>query len=117
MNGGFFLSGKGSVEYHGEANIFRDGVLLDPYLSVAGNSPTEAARYYLLDANTAYQFVASASSEGYGPPSRARAEGYHVLRFAARDGTVPEPATWGLMILGLGGVGVSLRRARRVALA
>lgn len=28
---------------------------------------------------------------------------------------VPEPATWGLMILGLGGVGATLRRARKAA--
>ncbi|WP_309645828.1 PEPxxWA-CTERM sorting domain-containing protein [Phenylobacterium sp.] len=30
---------------------------------------------------------------------------------------VPEPATWGLMILGFGGTGVMLRRARRTGLA
>jgi hypothetical protein len=37
--------------------------------------------------------------------------------FADPAGTVPEPATWGLMILGLGGVGAVLRRRRVEALA
>jgi hypothetical protein len=31
------------------------------------------------------------------------------------DGSVPEPATWGLMILGFGGAGVALRRRRTTA--
>src|SRR6476661_1716401 len=30
---------------------------------------------------------------------------------------VPEPATWGLMLLGFGGIGMALRRRRRPALA
>ncbi|MBL8769830.1 MAG: PEPxxWA-CTERM sorting domain-containing protein [Phenylobacterium sp.] len=35
--------------------------------------------------------------------------------FAFRIGAVPEPATWGLMIMGFGGAGAMLRRARRAA--
>jgi hypothetical protein len=30
---------------------------------------------------------------------------------------VPEPATWGLMLLGFGGMGMMLRRRRRPTLA
>ena len=36
---------------------------------------------------------------------------------AAHSGGVPEPATWGLMILGFGGMGVVLRRRQATALA
>ena len=32
-------------------------------------------------------------------------------------GAVPEPATWGLMLLGFGGMGVSLRRSRKRVIA
>lgn len=34
---------------------------------------------------------------------------------AGRAGAVPEPATWALMILGMGATGTALRRRRRVA--
>ena len=32
------------------------------------------------------------------------------------DGAVPEVATWGLMLLGFGGVGVAMRRAQRTSI-
>ena len=38
------------------------------------------------------------------------------LTYSAANGGVPEPATWGLMLMGFGGLGAMLRR-RRVALA
>jgi hypothetical protein len=37
-----------------------------------------------------------------------------VIRTSA---AVPEPATWGLMLLGFGGIGMAMRRRRRPALA
>jgi len=39
------------------------------------------------------------------------------LGFGATGGTVPEPATWGLMLLGVGGIGVALRRRERAVTA
>lgn len=33
--------------------------------------------------------------------------------FATRIGAVPEPATWALMLLGFGGMGLAMRRSRR----
>jgi hypothetical protein len=35
------------------------------------------------------------------------------VRIQAGPGAVPEPATWGLMLLGFGGIGMALRRSRR----
>lgn len=35
-----------------------------------------------------------------------------VLNYTLRVGTVPEPSTWALMILGFGGVGAAVRRRR-----
>jgi hypothetical protein len=40
-------------------------------------------------------------------------DGFAALHFAA----VPEPATWGLMLLGFGGLGAALRTRRREALS
>ena len=42
---------------------------------------------------------------------------YTYLGFGAPMTTVPEPATWGLMLLGVGGIGVALRRRERAATA
>ncbi len=36
---------------------------------------------------------------------------------AAAPGPVPEPATWAMMLLGFGGIGYSMRRQRKIALA
>src|SRR5205814_9167517 len=35
------------------------------------------------------------------------------VRIDPAPGAVPEPATWGLMLLGFGGIGMALRRSRR----
>jgi hypothetical protein len=42
-------------------------------------------------------------------------ESVHVVRNAhnAAGGSLPEPASWGLMIIGFGGMGAVLRRRRR----
>ena len=36
---------------------------------------------------------------------------------ASRGGTVPEPTTWALMLVGFAGMGVALRRRRPVVIA
>jgi PEP-CTERM motif len=40
-----------------------------------------------------------------------------VYQFSGVNAAIPEPATWGLMLIGLGALGAHLRRARRPALA
>jgi hypothetical protein len=41
------------------------------------------------------------------------AMGADFTNFAFRVGTVPEPATWAMLILGFGGIGLMLRQARK----
>jgi hypothetical protein len=63
-----------------------------------------------LAANTWYRFVYTANmSDGGGDISG-------TANFYTRS-AVPEPATWGLMLLGFGGMGMVLRRRRRPRLA
>lgn len=44
-------------------------------------------------------------------------QGGTLTTFSATAVAVPEPATWGLMLLGFGGIGMAMRRRRRPALA
>jgi hypothetical protein len=45
------------------------------------------------------------------------AQGTNVTSFSLSAQAVPEPATWALMLLGFGGIGIAMRRRRRPALA
>jgi len=62
-----------------------------------------------LAANTWYRFVYSANMATAGNVSG-------TASFYTQS-AVPEPATWGLMLLGFGGMGLALRRRRRPRLA
>ena len=59
---------------------------------------------------------------GYAPTAgtfslTTQGNGQVQTTFSASTVAVPEPATWGLMLLGFAGIGVSLRRRRREVLA
>lgn len=41
----------------------------------------------------------------------------HITFFDSTNRGVPEPATWAMMLLGFGGIGVAMRRRRKPALA
>ena len=45
------------------------------------------------------------------------AQGTNVTSFSLSAQAVPEPATWALMLLGFGGIGLAMRRKRKPALA
>lgn len=51
------------------------------------------------------------SALGFGTFSQLRLGGL----VAGQTGAVPEPATWAMMLLGFGGMGVALRRRRKAA--
>lgn len=64
------------------------------------------------EANGLLQFVGSYTSISWTNPS---AENYYAFTVGAGGGgAVPEPATWGLMILGFGLAGASMRARRRL---
>jgi len=79
---------------------------------VPGGSASGSSNSLTLSANltpgTNYTFVYSGNLVNSGNIS-----GNAALGMAA----VPEPATWGLMLLGFGGIGMAMRRRRRPALA
>jgi hypothetical protein len=45
------------------------------------------------------------------------AQGTNITSFSLSAQAVPEPATWALMLLGFGGIGLAMRRKRKPALA
>ena len=54
----------------------------------------------------------STSAGGYGQ------NGIALVNFSiAQNAAVPEPATWAMMLIGFGGIGVSLRRRKRMVFA
>lgn len=76
--------------------------------SVAGSGDTLSFLTGPLSAGVTYRFAYSAAL-----PSGGDVSGNGTFQPAA----VPEPATWALMLLGFGGMGMVLRRRRRPILA
>jgi hypothetical protein len=77
--------------------------------STSGSSNSLTLNNVSLTPNTDYTFVYSGAL-GKTP---GNISGNAAFAIAA----VPEPATWGLMLLGFGGMGMAMRRRRRPALA
>jgi hypothetical protein len=55
----------------------------------------------------------AATNPGYGPFSSLLSNGNTITG----GGNVPEPATWALMVIGFGGLGVAMRSRRKLATA
>ena len=65
-----------------------------------------------LAANTTYRFSFTSNYPAGGGTTSG-----NLSFYAAATPPVPEPATWAMMILGFGGIGMVLRRRRRPVLA
>ncbi len=93
---------NGSIHHDDGASIYVDGASIYYHPS----ETSEISAPYTLAAG--HHSVVLDYVEGNGSPS--------VLTFDAPGG-VPEPATWGLMLMGFGGAGAMLRARRRTAAA
>ena len=61
--------------------------------------------------------IIAGTGESYTSASFVSAQGgfddFKQLRLVMAPGAVPEPATWGMMLLGFAGIGMTVRRRRR----
>ncbi|MFL6759558.1 PEPxxWA-CTERM sorting domain-containing protein [Sphingomonas sp.] len=91
------------------------GVLFGALLGTFTASPTGPADYFLLGSN--YNFTAGSSGTLYGvvndcPNCYADNSGGFTVTLSLATGLpvgVPEPGTWAMMLLGLGGIGFAMR--------
>jgi hypothetical protein len=77
-----------------------------------GSSPWQEVSMTFTAANSGSQVLSflSIGTPGEDPPMA-------LLDNVSLTGGVPEPATWGLMLVGVGAIGATLRRRRALALA
>lgn len=64
-----------------------------------------------------YQYAISQNPLSIVPPNSCIVDLCGVTSIQGTIAAVPEPATWGLMLVGFAGVGMAMRRRRRPALA
>ena len=109
--GGFYTGNNDSLEFFTLDQVFVSGritVSLNGSIASLDITPdVGAAQHYEYD----YANVFSGGGVGLGFFGGARADNFNTVGAA-----IPEPATWGLMLVGFGGMGALIRR-RRVALA
>jgi len=114
---------KFSVQLEGTAGTvfvyyLLEGSLLDPnaissYTSLAGSfgSGQNDNQNYLIGGDTFDGIMVSSTN----PISvfQVKQNSYQLVGTPTPFGSVPEPATWAMMLLGFGGMGMALRRSRR----
>jgi hypothetical protein len=109
---------KGSVstvqiEAQAQHTGANENITFDLYSGSAGSGTYLATSSTGTNANLAYNASPGAYYIQVTPTYIKQGTNQEALSGTILTGSVPEPATWGLMLLGLGVVGGSLRIARR----
>ena len=86
--------------------LLSDGTFSTVAAQSIGSGPFLGLQTGLLAANTVYRFTYTSTF-----PSGGNTNGNGIFT------AVPEPATWGLMLIGFGGMGVAMRRSRKRIIA
>lgn len=80
------------------------------------NGGVSAGTYNVAVASGTGTSFGATSSNPFNSITVSQARGFAVIdNFSFNVAAVPEPATWAMMLLGFGAMGVSLRRRRRVS--
>lgn len=119
--GNIFLATAGTGAAGGspvELIIDGGGIYTNANPSITGRNPQiEGTGHFLIDLTGAdTPNVTGVSFEfGTGPDNSLTGECDRDCGFGGGGGGVPEPATWAMMLVGFGGLGVMMRRRRVVA--
>ena len=101
------LAGKYGATFVNTAPIFAGREAELTFIDEVGNGDFTPPPYSPFDRGLAPIGNVHPTEEGYGLIAQALASA------APMSSAVPEPGTWMMMILGFGGIGLSMRRARR----
>ena len=103
----FYLSGNGSG--YSDFNTSIDGVVVQ---SITDPVPSQPYTKYT------FHFTGTGSDTvSFGETNDPDYDALDNIAVTSGVAAVPEPASWALMVLGVGGVGFGMRRRARVALA
>jgi hypothetical protein len=98
------LNGSATLNF-GTLNLSGLTILGAHFGNNTDSDPNNVTAFWLIDLGPGITHTITLTN-GQGS-SNAQIFSTNVVR------TVPEPATWGLMLLGFGGIGMALRRSRR----
>lgn len=110
-------TGNASVTFSAAVRATATSLIL-PYLPDATNNEfgiytSGFANWYAAGQGSTFSYSSQQSARiGSGTVFTAPFQGDFVLATAQAEAAVPEPATWGMMILGCGLVGASVRRRK-----
>ena len=112
----FYLSGNDAVDQNAKSLNVELGGQTVPFTSTnsvqAGTWTLETATFVLAQGSNTLEF----ESTYPGGAAGSQANNFGAVIADVSLTRVPEPATWAMLILGMGGLGAALRRRRKVAL-
>ena len=102
----FNLIDLNNIDFHVVINSLLNGVVTSTSLTYNATNNGNNRFGVLAAAGETITGITITSPEGFGS--------FRQLRItAATPGNVPEPATWAMMLLGFGGIGMAMRRRRQ----
>jgi hypothetical protein len=97
------LNGSATLNF-GSLNLTGLTILGAHFGNTPGSNATDVSAFWLINLGSTVTNTITLSN-GMGSSD--------AQIFATGGGAVPEPATWALMLLGFGGIGMAMRRSRR----
>lgn len=102
---GFGGSGGNVIDF---GTTLTGTVVIGIHYGGAGDSGGEATSFFAFNAGSGVSSITVTGRTGTQIPF-----GLSNAALFENGGPVPEPATWGMMLLGLAGIGVAVRRSKR----